>query len=116
MHYHQESESLLSSPPSTFDIANLLEQIFMDINTFSETSIALYDTHLDLFLLPFYANPPEIRLWDVPIAVTGLEEMKNASWDVTLFKVCRLCLPNLVRDGADLFYIRSAHLLTESTT
>lgn len=66
---------------------DLIEQLYMDLNAFSETSIPLHDTDLDLMLFPFRANPGEIMIWDVPIAVTGLEEMKNGSWDVTLFKV-----------------------------
>ena len=69
-------------------MANLLEQLFMDINSFSETSIPLHDADLDLMLFPFYANPKEIKDWDVPVAVTAIEAMKNGSWDVTLYKVC----------------------------
>lgn len=69
-------------------MADLLEQLFMDINSFSETSISIHDTDLDLMLFPFYANPRDINAWDVPIAVAPLETMKNGSWDVTLFKVC----------------------------
>ncbi|KAL8293073.1 hypothetical protein RQP46_000767 [Phenoliferia psychrophenolica] len=84
----EETVSLLSDPPPTFQIANLIEQLYMDINSFSETSIPLHGTGLELMLFPFRANPRTIEIWDVPIAVTGLEEMKNGSWDVTLFKVC----------------------------
>lgn len=65
----------------------MIEQLYMDINSFSETSIPLHDTGLDLVLFPFRANPREIMIWDVPIAVAKLDEMKNGSWDVTLFKV-----------------------------
>lgn len=68
-------------------MANLLEQMYLDLNAYSETSISLLDTDLSLFLLPFYANPPEVKLWDVPIAVAALESMKSYSWDVTLYKV-----------------------------
>ncbi|KAK4703250.1 nitrogen permease regulator 2, partial [Phenoliferia sp. Uapishka_3] len=84
----EKAVSLLSEPPPTFKIADMIEQLYMDINSFSETSIPLLETDLDLMLFPFRANPSPIRIWDVPIAVTGLEAMKNGSWDVTLFKVC----------------------------
>ncbi|GAA5951963.1 hypothetical protein JCM21900_000102 [Sporobolomyces salmonicolor] len=84
----EESSSLLSSPPPSFSMANLLEQLYLDLNAYSETSISLLDTDLNLFLLPFYANPPDVKVWDVPIAVVALESMKSYSWDVTLFKVC----------------------------
>ena len=85
--HSKEAVSLLSDPPPTFQIANLIEQLYMDINSFSETSIPIHDTGLELMLFPFRANPREVMIWDVPIAVTGLEAMKNGSWDVTLFKV-----------------------------
>jgi len=75
-------------------MANLLEQMYLDLNAYSETSISLLDTDLSLFLLPFYANPPEVKLWDVPIAVAALESMKSYSWDVTLYKVSFFLLQN----------------------
>ncbi|GAA5941038.1 nitrogen permease regulating protein NPR2 [Sporobolomyces koalae] len=84
----EETHSLLSNPPAQFSMANLLEQMYLDLNAYSETSITLLDTDLSLFLLPFYANPPQVKLWDVPIAVADLESMKSYSWDVTLFKIC----------------------------
>ncbi|GAA5947229.1 hypothetical protein JCM3765_001582 [Sporobolomyces pararoseus] len=84
----EETHSLLSNPPSHFSMANLLEQMYLDLNAYSETSISLLDTDLSLFLLPFYANPPDVKVWDVPIAVADLESMKSYSWDVTLFKIC----------------------------
>ena len=84
----QETSSLLSSPPPTFQIGDLLEQIFMDINNYSETSIRIGDTDLELFLLPYFANPPKVHNWDVPLAVAPLESIKDPSWDVTLFKAC----------------------------
>lgn len=82
-------------------MANLLEQLYMDINTFSETSIPLHDTDLDLMLFPFYANPREINNWDVPIAVTSVNDMKNGSWDVTLFKVPCSLFAFTIRTTAD---------------
>ncbi|KAK4053119.1 Nitrogen permease regulator 2 [Microbotryomycetes sp. JL201] len=84
----EETSSLLSSPPPTFHIGDLLEQIFMDINNYSETSIRIGDTDLELFLLPYFANPPKVHNWDVPVAVAPLEALKDPSWDVTLFKIC----------------------------
>lgn len=68
-------------------MGNLLEQLYMDINNFSESSIRIGDMDLDLFLSPFYVNPPQIHNWDVPIAIAPLETKKHPSWDVTLFKV-----------------------------
>ncbi|BGP06246.1 Nitrogen permease regulator 2 [Rhodotorula toruloides] len=84
----EEQSSLLSSPPPTFSMANLLEQLYLDLNAYCETSIPLVDTDLVLGLFPFYANPPDVKIWDVPLAVANIEQLKSYSWDVTLFKIC----------------------------
>ncbi|GAA5862907.1 hypothetical protein JCM3774_006683 [Rhodotorula dairenensis] len=84
----EERSSLLSSPPPGFSMANLLEQLYLDLNAYFETSIPLLGVDLDVGLFPFYANPPEVRMWQVPVARTNLEQMKTRSWDVTLYKVC----------------------------
>ncbi|GAA6001211.1 hypothetical protein JCM10207_007466 [Rhodosporidiobolus poonsookiae] len=84
----EESSSLLSNPPPGFSMANLLEQLYLDLNAYCETSVPLLDLDLDLGLFPFYANPPDVKIWDVPIAVAPLESMKSYGWDVTLYKVC----------------------------
>jgi len=57
------------------------------LNAYSESSVLVHDTQLDLWPLPFHVNPREINNWDVPIAVTSLQQMRNKSWDVTLYKV-----------------------------
>ncbi|GAA5871603.1 hypothetical protein JCM8547_007095 [Rhodosporidiobolus lusitaniae] len=84
----EESSSLLSNPPPTFSMANLLEQLYLDLNAYCETSVPLLDLDLDLALFPFYANPPKCKLWDVPIAVAPLDQMKSYAWDVTLYNTC----------------------------
>ncbi|SCZ96574.1 BZ3500_MvSof-1268-A1-R1_Chr4-4g07440 [Microbotryum saponariae] len=90
----EESSSLLSDPPPHFSMSNLLEQLYMDLNNFSEASIRIGDFELELFLSPFYANPKPIKNSDVPLAVCALEQMKHPSWDVTLYKVrASLLLP-----------------------
>lgn len=68
-------------------MGNLLEQLYMDINNYCESSIRIGDTDLELFLSPFYANPQKINNWDVPVAIAPLETMKRRDWDVTLYKV-----------------------------
>lgn len=83
----EEHASLLSSPPPGFSMANLLEQLYLDLNAYFETSIPLLGVDLDVGLFPFYMNPPQVRTWQVPVAVTNLEQMKTRSWDVTLYKV-----------------------------
>ncbi|GAA5829668.1 hypothetical protein JCM11251_000243 [Rhodosporidiobolus azoricus] len=84
----EEASSLLSNPPPGFSMANLLEQVYLDLNAYCETSVPLLDIDLDLGLFPFYANPPDVKIWDVPIAVAPLESMKSYSWDITLYNIC----------------------------
>ncbi|GAA5913180.1 hypothetical protein JCM6882_005810 [Rhodosporidiobolus microsporus] len=84
----EEASSLLSNPPPGFSMANLLEQVYLDLNAYCETSVSLLDIDLDLGLFPFYANPPDVKIWDVPIAVAPLDSMKSYSWDITLYNIC----------------------------
>lgn len=58
-----------------------------DLNAYSESSVLVHDTQLDLWPLSFHVNPREINNWDVPIATTAINQMRKKSWDVTLYKV-----------------------------
>lgn len=64
----------------------MLEQLFQDLNSFSETSIPFGDQSLDLKLFPFSGNPPDIHDWDVPIPLVDLEKMARDDWDLTMCK------------------------------
>lgn len=85
----QTTNSLLSNKESPFRISDLLERLYLDLNVYSESSAPTGLTTLDLVLFPFYANPKEVRLSDVPVAVVNLSEMRHGDWDLTLFKVSR---------------------------
>lgn len=104
----EESSSLLSNPPPGFSMENLLEQLYLDLNAYCETSIPLVDIDLDLGLFPFYANPPEVNIWDVPIAVAPLESMKSYTWDITLYNV-RPFSP-FVASGTNRVFFADLHL------
>ncbi|CAK9783134.1 NPR2-domain-containing protein [Cutaneotrichosporon oleaginosum] len=69
-------------------IPAVLEQIFEDLNSYSETSIPLdgYNS-LELKLFPYYPNPPECNDWDVPIALVDLKSLRDPNWDITASRV-----------------------------
>lgn len=79
----------LSSPgPDHTPLPALLEQLFEDLNSYSETSIPLDRFNsLQLKLFPFYPNPPECEDWQVPIALANLSELKDDNWDITAARV-----------------------------
>jgi hypothetical protein len=76
-----------------------LEQLFEDLNSYSETSIPLDGFNsLELKLFPFFresilttplisANPPECEDWHVPIALIDLNGIKDDGWDLTASRV-----------------------------
>ncbi len=79
----------LSSPdPEHTSLSAVLEQLFEDLNSYSETSIPLDGFNsLELKLFPFYPNPPECEDWHVPIALANLTELKDDNWDITAARV-----------------------------
>ncbi|KAK4686544.1 nitrogen permease regulator 2, partial [Tremellales sp. Uapishka_1] len=79
----------LSAPnDSHTPLPAVLEQLFEDLNSYSETSIPLDGFNsLELKLFPFYPNPPECQDWHVPIALVDLNALKDDNWDITAARV-----------------------------
>jgi len=65
----------------------ILEQLFADLNSFSETSIRidLYNS-IELRIYPHYPNPPPINAWDVPVPLIDIANRVEANWDLTMRK------------------------------
>ncbi|TYJ57629.1 hypothetical protein B9479_001711 [Cryptococcus floricola] len=87
-----ERDSSYLSKPSSSHIAlpAVLEQLFEDLNSYSETSIPLDGFNsLELKLFPFYPNPPDCEDWHVPIALVDLNAHKDDNWDITAARVCQ---------------------------
>ncbi|KAK8865835.1 hypothetical protein IAR55_000983 [Kwoniella newhampshirensis] len=85
----ERDSSYLSAPKSDHTpLPAVLEQLFEDLNSYSETSIPLdgFNT-LELKLFPFYPNPPECEDWHVPIALVDLNALKDDNWDITAARV-----------------------------
>lgn len=88
IHVQQES-GLLSTPDSVLRIQPLLEQLFEDLNSYSETSIPVDAFNsIELQIFPFYPNPPKVNNWQVPVALINLEKRKDPNWDMSMAKAC----------------------------
>ncbi|WVF70775.1 hypothetical protein IAT40_005569 [Kwoniella sp. CBS 6097] len=85
----ERDSSYLSAPsPDHTPLPAVLEQLFEDLNSYSETSIPLDGFNsLELKLFPFYPNPPECEDWHVPIALVDLNALKDDNWDITAARV-----------------------------
>ncbi|WWC58393.1 uncharacterized protein I303_100933 [Kwoniella dejecticola CBS 10117] len=84
----RDSSYLSASKPEHTPFPAVLEQLFEDLNSYSETSIPLDGFNsLELKLFPFYPNPPECEDWHVPIALVDLNALKDDNWDITAARV-----------------------------
>ncbi|ORX35598.1 nitrogen permease regulator 2-domain-containing protein [Kockovaella imperatae] len=81
--------SYLSSPePYHTPLSAVLEQLFEDLNSYSETSIPLDGFNsLELKLFPYFPNPPDCSDWHVPIPLVNLDAFRDDNWDITASRV-----------------------------
>ncbi|KAH9843077.1 NPR2-domain-containing protein [Rhodofomes roseus] len=80
----------LSEPDSSPSIYAVLEQLYEDLNSYSETSIPLDKFNsIELKIFPFYPNPPQVKDWMVPLALIDIKKRIEPNWDLTMVKVCR---------------------------
>ncbi|KAJ7219389.1 nitrogen permease regulator 2-domain-containing protein [Mycena pura] len=86
----EEESEFLSSPNTSPAIHAILEQLYEDLNSYSETSIPIDRFNsIELKIFPFYPNPPPVKDWMVPIALIDLTKRIEDNWDLTMVKVCR---------------------------
>ncbi|OJT07836.1 Nitrogen permease regulator 2 -like protein [Trametes pubescens] len=86
--YNKESR-FLSSPDSAPAIHAVLEQLYEDLNSYSETSIPIDRFNsIELKIFPFYPNPPPVKDWMVPLALINLTNRIEPNWDLTIVKIC----------------------------
>ena len=87
-HNTQEESAFLSGPNSSAAIHAILEQLYEDLNSYSETSIQIDESNaIDLKIFPFYPNPPPVRDWQVPLALINITRRIEPNWDLTVAKV-----------------------------
>ncbi|KAJ7172358.1 nitrogen permease regulator 2-domain-containing protein [Mycena filopes] len=86
----EEESEFLSSPNTSPAIHAILEQLYEDLNSYSETSIPIDRFNsIELKIFPFYPNPPPVKDWMVPLALINLTKRTEDNWDLTMVKVCR---------------------------
>ncbi|KAI0273349.1 nitrogen permease regulator 2-domain-containing protein [Gloeopeniophorella convolvens] len=116
----EEESSFLSSSETSFKVYAILEQLYEDLNSYSETSIAIDNFNsIELKIFPFYPNPPPVNDWMVPVALVNFDKIIEPNWDLTMAKVCQYIdgsnhvarIANLA--GCDIVLTRQAisHLL-----
>jgi hypothetical protein len=65
-----------------------LEQLYEDLNSYSETSIQIDKFNsIELKIFPFYPNPPPVNDWMVPVALIKFDNIMGQNWDLTMAKV-----------------------------
>ena len=88
VYYIQKERLFLSDPATSMEIYPILEQLFADLNSFSETSIRLDSFNsLELKIFPHYPNPPPVHIWDVPVPLINIKARIAPNWDLTMAKV-----------------------------
>jgi hypothetical protein len=86
----EEESFFLSCPKSSPAMHAILEQLYEDLNSYSETSISIDAFNsIELKIFPFYPNPPPVKDWQVPLALINLSKRIEDNWDLTMGKVCR---------------------------
>ena len=90
----------------------ILEQLYEDLNSCSETSIAIDQFNsIELKIFPFYPNPPPLEDWMVPLALINLTKRIEENWDLTMLKV--RWHVNYRSQNLDVIYSRSASISME---
>ncbi|KAH9975156.1 nitrogen permease regulator 2-domain-containing protein [Russula compacta] len=86
----EEESSFLSSPETSFKIHAILEQLYEDLNSYSQTSIQIDNFNsIELKIFPFYPNPPPVQDWMVPVALIKFDNIVEQNWDLTMAQVCK---------------------------
>ncbi|KAG8876706.1 Nitrogen permease regulator 2 [Tulasnella sp. 331] len=100
----EEESNFLSNPSTSGRMYSIIEQLYEDLNSYSETSIRIDSFNsIELKLFPFYPNPPQVDDWQVPVALINLEKRVEPNWDLTVAKVVQYINGvNHVRKIADL--------------
>jgi nitrogen permease regulator 2-like protein len=85
----EKESGFLSAPQAPSIVQAVLEQLFEDLNSYSETSIPIDRFNsIELKIFPFYPNPPPVSDWMVPVALISLNKRVEGNWDLTMAKVC----------------------------
>lgn len=100
----EEQSRFLSDKRNVKTIDNVIEQMYQDLNSYSECQIPIDSANtVDIKLFPIFEAPPNIYPWQVPIATVRLQTLVDETWDPTLERVIPFINGvNSVRRIADL--------------
>lgn len=69
-------------------IESLIQQIYQDLNNYSECCIPLDTSNsVDIKLFPILPPPINLKAYQVPIATVRLQSLVDVNWDPTMIKV-----------------------------
>lgn len=69
-------------------IESLINQIYQDLNNYSECCIPLDDSNsVDIKLFPILPSPLNIKAFQVPILMVNLNSLVDVNWDPTMLKI-----------------------------
>lgn len=81
----EEQSLYLSSGENLHAFDSAMEQMFQDLNNYSECMISVDSINkIDIKLLPILEAPPDLKSYDVPITTVDLASMVDETWDPTL--------------------------------
>lgn len=84
----EEQSKYLSRRTSFNTIESILQQIYQDVNNYSECKIPVDNsTTINMKLFPIFPPPPNIKSFDVPISTVNLTSMVDDNWDPTMEKI-----------------------------
>ncbi|KAG5647252.1 hypothetical protein DXG03_000787 [Asterophora parasitica] len=86
----EKESGFVYNPETSPAIHAILEQLYEDLNSYSETSIEIDRFNsIELKIFPFYPNPPLVKDWMVPLALINITRRVEDNWDLTMVKVCK---------------------------
>ncbi|KAF8077854.1 NPR2-domain-containing protein [Lyophyllum atratum] len=86
----EKESGFLYNPETSPAIHAILEQLYEDLNSYSETSIPIDRFNsIELKIFPFYPNPPPVKDWMVPLALINISRRVEDNWDLTMVNVCK---------------------------
>ena len=84
----QEESGFLSNPETSVKMHSILEQLYEDLNSYSETSVPIDQFNsIELKIFPFYPNPPPVKDFMVPLGLINLTSRIEPNSDLTVVKV-----------------------------
>lgn len=84
-----EEQSKFLSVRKTYEVIDsLLQQIYQDVNNYSECMIPIDESNtVNMKLFPLFPSPPDLKAYQVPISTVRLESMIDVNWDPTMEKI-----------------------------